>query len=236
MPLISLLFGFSLLWVSLCLRQEILDEKKHLRRVIPPPVGSEHFLFGYSETAADLLWLRVLQDMELCEEVVGGVVPGTELRTEKASCTKGWTYRMGDRITEFAPKWVLPYRVLGMILSFMTDDRVGAKLIFEKGMSRFPNDYNLHYGAAYHFIYGTKEPALAAKALIRAARNGGPGWFYSLAAKLYSEAGQKELGIGVLEAALKEPHSKEAKDRIEWRLKQLKGEASPTIGPSAIGQ
>lgn len=192
------------------------------KRLVPPPPQLHLFTFGYGETVADLLWLRVIQDIERCEL----------LKTEvKSECQSGWAFQMFWAIGELAQDWSLPFRVGGTILSVAVDDIEGASRMFDLGVARFPADFGLNYAAAYHAIYEEKKPDKAARLLIRAAENGGPGWFYSLAAKLYTEAGQKELGIGVLEAALKEPHTEEAKARIEWRLKQLKGEEVDDTGP-----
>jgi hypothetical protein len=217
-PILFLCIGALI--IELCKPSVSLVEKVNLRRV-PPPPGLERFAFGYQETMADLLWIRILQDIDLCENVPDGRVKGTEERGSKAACNKGWSYQMLDRITALAPPWRLPYHTGAVILSVMVDDDEGARLILEKGMAQFPSDYNLHYLAAYHYIYEVKNPKRAAEALMVAARNGGPPWFYSLAARLFNDEGQREIAINVLKKALEEQKTEAGKERIRWRLKQI---------------
>lgn len=193
----------------------------NLRR-IPPPPHIEKFALGYNETLADMLWIRVLQDIDLCENAPKGQSPGVEVRGPNATCTRGWSFQMLDAITNLSPRWRLPYAIGGSLLSFMVDDREGASELLEKGIKQFPTDYNLNYFAAYHYIYELKNPKRAAETLIAAAKAGGPPWFYSLAAKMYSEAGQDELARTVLLRELENlKDDPKAQVRIRWRLEQL---------------
>ncbi|MBN8541814.1 MAG: hypothetical protein J0L82_15595 [Deltaproteobacteria bacterium] len=218
LPILFFCFGAAI--IQICKPGVSLVEKVNLRRV-PPPPGLERFSFGYQETMADILWIRILQDIDLCENVPDGRVKGTEERGPKAACHKGWSFQMLDRITALAPPWRLPYHAGAVILSVMVDDDEGARLILEKGMAQFPSDYNLHYLAAYHYIYEVKNPQRAADALLVAAKNGGPSWFYSLAGRLLNEDGQREIAINVLKKALEEQKTEDGKARIRWRLKQI---------------
>lgn len=190
-------------------------------RMIPPPPHADRFVFGYRETAADILWVRLIQDFDICENAKNGRAGGTEERGPVATCRFGWVYQMLDAVTTLAPKWKLPYRAGGTMLSIMVDDREGAARILEKGMAEFPNDYNLHYAAAYHYIYEIKNPKRAAETLLVAAANGGPSWFYSLAGKLYTEAGQAMLAKQVLEDALKIETKEVGLARIQKRLDEV---------------
>jgi tetratricopeptide (TPR) repeat protein len=118
-------------------------------------------------------------------------------------CQKGWAYAMLDAVTELAPKFYLPYAFGGGVLSIIAEDREGAKLIMEKGLQVFPTDWNLHYRLAYHYLYELRQPEPAAAHMRKAALYGAPGWVYALAGRLYSESGQLDLGIQILEQALK---------------------------------
>lgn len=219
-PLIVAIFGFGL--IQLCRVDSTQPFKVNLNLVAPPP-GIERFSFGYRETVADILWLRLLQDSSICENAKDGVARPADVSMEaEPLCKMGWVYRMVDSITSLALRWGLPYRIGGVLLSVMVNDRLGASLILEKGMKAFPYDYSLHYTAAYHYIYEDKKPQRAAEVLMVAAQNGGPGWFYSLAGKLYSEAGQAELGIIAIEDALKVNKDPKVEERLKWRLKELK--------------
>lgn len=214
-----LLIGAAL---TVAMRREVNAFAEVNLRLIPPPPHIERFAFGYRDTMADLVWLRVIQDIHICENAKDGIahVAGGPVHSEPV-CRLGWVYKMIDAITTLAPKWRLPYSIGAVILSVVVDDREGATRIFEKGIQQFPTDYHLLYNASYHYIWEEKKPERAAELLLTAARNGGPGWFYSLAGKLYSESGQTEIAKGVLEDALKQNLNEQARKRVEFRLKEV---------------
>lgn len=198
-------------------------EKVNLR-LIPPPPHVELFSFGYRDSMADIFWLRVLQDIHICENAKSGMAhQAGQLPQDEPMCRLGWVFKMTDTITTLAPNWKLPYSVGALMLSVVVDDREGATQIFEKGIAKFPTDYNLLYNASYHYIWEEKKPERAAELLLTAAQNGGPGWFYSLAGKLYSQSGKALMAKAVLEDALKQNLNEQSKKRILARLKEVDG-------------
>lgn len=190
--------------------------------LIPPPQGIAHFTFGYDEVMGDILWLRLIQDFSVCEKAKDGVAHYEGRTDTQPMCRQSWVYQMLNTITDLAPMWKLPYSTGGVMLSVIVDDREGATRIFEKGVQQFPNDYNLNYRAAYHFLWEEKVPEKAVKYLLQAARSGGPAWMYSLAGKIYSEEGQLDLAIQVVEDGLKERSDEKTVKRLETRLAELK--------------
>jgi len=189
-------------------------------RFIPPPPNIERFTFGYSETLADVLWLRVVQDIGVCENSKNGEAHGPNTpKVNAPQCKMGWVYQMIEAITKLSPNWRLPYASGAVLLSVVVDDIEGATKIFDRALAKFTNDYNLSYRAAYHYIWEVQNPERAANLLIVAAKNGGPTWFYALAGKLYSKAGQAELAKGVLERVLEETSETDPyRVRIQNRL------------------
>lgn len=197
-------------------------------RMVPPPKYIERFAFGYQETIADLLWIRLLQDIDICETAKNGVAhPGDGTNEGGApKCRFGWVYQMVDAITTLTPHWKLPFRTGALMLSIVVDDIDGATKIFEKGIALYPYDYSLNYNGAYHYIWEVKNPKRASELLIAAAKSGGPAWLYSLAGKLISEEGKIDLAIQVLEDGLKETRNDRSSARIETRLKELREKRS----------
>ena len=210
-----------------------------------PPKDLKYFTLGFNEVVADSLWIRFLQDVDLCQdgltarerqesfnsrfEAPQGELGESQIQALSESsnrlpkCQKGWAYSMLDSVSELAPKFYLPYSFGGGILSILAEDREGAALIYEKGLQVFPEDWNLHYKLAYHYLYELGQPEPAAAHMRKAALYGAPAWVYALAGRLYSEAGQLELGIHTLREALKTDVSRLAgsKQRIQERLEQL---------------
>lgn len=157
------------------------------RNLISPPLALKHLHFGYNEVIADSLWLRALQDFDYCETKIS-----------KNICKgNGWLYHMLDTMLALSPHFRVPAVTGGVALSVLISDIEGASKFFDTAVKFFPNDWQILYYAAYHAIYEEKNKEKAAGYLIRAARNGGKEWFYNLAVRLYTEAGQRELGLSV---------------------------------------
>ncbi len=219
LPIVFLVFGAIM---TVTFREPPRTEQSVDLNLIPPPPGIQQFTFGYDEVIADSLWLRVIQDFDVCENAPDGVAHSPNRKSTEPMCREGWVYKMVDAITELAPRWRLPHARGAMLLSIVVDDRAGATRIFEKGVDRFPTDFHLNYTAAYHYIWEEKQPEKAAPLLIRAAKSGGPAWLYALAGKLYSEEGRIDLAIEVMEQGLKERKNDRSSNRIENRLEELK--------------
>ena len=138
---------------------------------IIPPKEMVHFSFGFEEALASLMWVRLLQDIDICEQNQKPVSysPGTSIEEildaeiVESRCNEGWVYHMLDRITDFSPKFLYAYVHGGLLLSIVVDDREGARQIFEKGLEVFPDHYNLNYHAAYHYLAEVRNPRRAAE-------------------------------------------------------------------------
>lgn len=200
---------------------------------VAPPEVIQHFTFGYSETMADVFWIRVLQDLDFCDSEravtvnkgvgLDSILSPVEL---KSRCDRGWVFRMLDAVTELAPRFRLAHYLGATLLSVLNDDREGARIIFDKGVERFPTDWQLSYRAAYHYLFEIREPAKAAGLLILAHKNGGPEWLPILAARLYSKAGQAELGRSVLLNLIEQQPEGPIADRARKRLSEIEAETS----------
>ncbi len=256
--------------------------EKNLRKssdiYLIPPKDIVHFHFGYKEFLADSLWLRVVQNLDLCEQktissdfrIDTNRVVTTKMDSDKTSveknspdksksshgmkdnvdavlgkelkpsrCRLGWVYHMLDRITDLSPKFDIAFISGATFLSIVVDDREGARRLFDKGVKQFPNDWTMAYRAAYHYLYEMQEPRRAAYLLDQAGKKGAPAWVHSLSAKLYSVSGRSELGISVLEGAIRTGKKGFGQDRIVQRLLSLydalnaerKKQGLPLVGP-----
>ncbi len=152
--------------------------------IAPPPL-IEFFSFGFQAPVADSLWIRTIQDFDYCEEQIA----------ENTCKGNSWLYQMLEAITNLAPDYKIAYSNGALALTVLISDYTGASKIFDKGVSMYPNERYLLYSAAYHAMIEEKDNSKAAGLLIRAAQNGGNSWFYSLAARLYTDNGQRDLAI-----------------------------------------
>jgi hypothetical protein len=180
------------------------------------PLKYEYFHMGFKSVIADSLWLRILPDVDT-------IVP------RKEGKQYSWQYEMINTVIQLAPTFRAAYRNGGEILSVVVNDRAGAKNIFEKGIERFPSYWPIQYSAAFHYMEFEKNPQRAAELLLLAHKNGGPTWFVSLAGKLYSESGKRELAAAVLIDFLKRNPEGKGSDRAILRLKELGIDPKPYL-------
>ncbi|MCM2282246.1 MAG: hypothetical protein NDI61_10410 [Bdellovibrionaceae bacterium] len=218
------------------------------RPLFAPPEAIKYVTFGYSEVMADSLWIRVIQDIEYCENVEDSdkareaeaidwdqlspeeqhrrslppaLSGDRSLHREKSRCDKGWVYNYIHAITELAPRFRMPYSAGATIMSVMVDDREGARLIYEKGIKQFPEDWTMSYRAAYHYLYEVDDPVRAAELLILAGDKGAPYWVKLLASRLYTASGRAELAKPILEETLATTPEGPAADRLRQRLREV---------------
>jgi hypothetical protein len=209
----------SLICLEFIKQVESQSEPHHI--YYAPPAEIKMFSFGQIELVADLFWIRVLQDIDTCEQ---NFAPKSELRIDKDrihNCNKGWVYHMLDIIFECAPRWRIPAAIGPLLLSVIVDDIDGATLLFKKAVKNFPHDWAILYRAAYHFLYETHDTLYAAQLFDQAGKYGAPLWVHSLAAKLYSERGRNIVARIVLTDALKRTPPGAIRDKIQKRLAQV---------------
>lgn len=230
------------------------------RPLFAPPEQIKYFTFGYSETLADSLWIRVIQDIDYCEKVTNSdeakkqeglewdklspeeqhlrnlppVLAGGAVKLKPARCDQGWVYNYINAITELAPRFRMPYSAGATVMSILVDDREGARLIYEKGIKQFPDDWTMSYRAAYHYLYEVDDPNRAAELLLIAGEKGAPPWVRLLASRLFTVSGRAHLAKSVLEETLATTPEGPARERIIQRLAEAEA-ALRKAAPSDSG-
>ena len=206
-------------FLSLFLMSET-DIKKRKRKpfYFAPSHLIKHFSFGFSDVYADILWMRLIQDIDFCNSQKG--LPKYDGKI-KYQCEKGWSFKMTDAITELAPRFLIPYEISGSIMSVMMRDKQGAKKIYDKAIKNFPNDWKIYFSAGYHYLLELKQEKRAAELLIQAADLGGPHWLYALVAKTYGKLGQLFLARDILIEAIKKDITGQYTKALKLRLKKV---------------
>ncbi len=201
------------------------DNQKNRDVLFAFPETSKYFSLGYSDVMADSAWVRVLQDIEKCEQHNHATIRVGPNRI--ATCKDGWVYHMVDLVMTFAPRWRLPQRVGPLVLSVMVDDRDGATKLFDKAVKNFPTDWPILVRAGYHYLYEDGDYVKAAKVYQAAGKQpGAPEWCKYLAGKLFEESGRLRVAKLVLEDFLKRPDTsaiglKKARERLAQINKRL---------------
>lgn len=192
------------------------QENQIQRHLIPPPNGIEHITFGMKEQTADGLWIRAIQDFDYCEQ-----------KLDQVNCqNNGWVWQMLDTVTNLAPQFRIVYATGTLALSVIVSDIQGASKLFDKAVKAFPKDWPILYRAAYHALYEENNKEKAAELLIRTAQNGGPDWTYSLAGKLYTQAGKLELTEKLIQDLISQEAPEALIEHMKKRLAKAKSESN----------
>lgn len=194
--------------------------------ILPPIPALKKFTFGYNDILADIYLLRLIQNIEHCGQPKHNnfLAPdGRRIgRNRTPECSKGWSYQMLDYITELAPKNKLPFSFGPMTLSVIVDDIDGATALFNKALVQFPNDWEIAFGAGYHYMLELEDIDTAAKLYQKSAELGAPEWVHILAARLNSKIGQNDLAKTILKNYLENFSSDEiVRKRAEAKLKDI---------------
>jgi hypothetical protein len=196
----------------------------------PPPAFFQYFSFGQNETLADGFWLRLIQDMDLCAQQFSNPEAGPEIPTTLRPvgvpkiCNLSWAFRMFDIVTELAPRFRLPHAVGGLALSVLMEDYRGATYLFDKAVKAFPNDWAILYRASYHYMADLNDLEKAAELAQRAALNGAPSWLSYTSSRLYTKAGQKEMGLKVLRDYLEGVKDEGIREKIRQKIKEVEAQ------------
>ena len=206
-PILLGLFSFALIIISNSMLAQH-DRKSQDLNFSPPP-EIEHLHFGYREVLADAFWLRVIQDNDYCEAH----------EAEKVCKGNGWVSKVVYAISLLSPHYRLPVYVGALSLSIIVKDQPGASKIFDRAVELFPEDWPILYAAAYQAMIEEKNKEKAGHLLERAGKYGAPDWVFALATKMYTEAGQHELGERLYESLKASGISEEVLIQVRKRLK-----------------
>lgn len=203
------LFALMLLVSSSFIR---MPEGSTKRQLIAPPSGIQRFSFGYRESAADLIWIRAIQDFDYCDNQI-----------KKNVCrNNSWLFQMLDAVTDLSPHFRIPYAVGGLALTVIISDIDGATKFFEKGVKAFPHDWPIIYRAAYHYLYEVQDKKRAAELLVQAGQNGAPPWVFTLAGRLYSDSGELDLAQNLLQEMKDSNQHETLIKRLEDKIESMK--------------
>lgn len=184
-------------------------------KILPPPEGMELVHFGFEQVIADSLWLTYIQNNWDCSRYKD---------PDHTRCPERWGYKVLKSASNIDPRF-LELHIHGPTkLTIIQDDNEGAEELFLAGLKHYPKNWVINYRLAYLYIEEFKDDERAATHLEIAANNGAPAWSKSLASRLYSKAGKKELSFTVLKELYDQTEEVEEKRKLEKRLMTLAAE------------
>lgn len=97
------------------------------------------FSLGYRRLATAIFWMSTILE--------------SDHEHYKAKDANSWMFLRFNLIATLDPSFYENYAFGGQYLSIIKDDDIGAKIILDKGLKRFPDDYNLNAIASFHYHF-----------------------------------------------------------------------------------
>ena len=196
----------------------------------PSPAAAPYVSLGYRELAADLLWIRT-------RTYFGG-------EDDTAAGFRG----LVDAVIALDPTFDRPYELAARAIGFVdggatTDDQLWAIRVLERGMERFPDDWQLPHlaGEIYLVELETDDPAQRAAwdeqgalLLERAIRMpGAPRRLATLVASVRTQLGQQERAARDLRELIANTDDEAQRRRLAEKLAALEGANAERIADEA---
>lgn len=180
-------------------------------RFIPEKEVVEIMSMDHVGLAADLLFIQVVLD-------TGSLM----WKPLSVSFDSQWSYRMMDLVTRLDPKFYAAYLFSAMGLIHNFNDIKLATPILERGMSVFPQSWELPFWVGYgHYVY-LEDYETASKFFWQAAHlPGAPKSFLSLLLSSLKKGGSYERGIWVLQTLIENTADENKKRIYKKRIVRL---------------
>ncbi|MGK0368057.1 MAG: tetratricopeptide (TPR) repeat protein [Thermoproteota archaeon] len=99
--------------------------------------------FGYRRLFSDILWIKTLLE--------------SDLDHYKSKDLNSWMFLRFKNIITLDPHFYYPYLFGSVYLSIVKDDISGASYILERGLKKYPLDYNINYFGGFHYYFEAKD-------------------------------------------------------------------------------
>jgi len=192
------------------------------RKIYPPRIEEElqfvpeksvvDFLsLDHRGFAADLLFIKVLLHS-------GSLT----WKPDRLRFNHEWSYQMIDLVTELDPKYYSAYLFSGMALLHNHDDVFRSNTIIKKGMTVFPDSWELPFWIGFNAYLYLENDTLASEYLLQAAHKpDAPVSFLSLLLSAITKGGNFEQGIWVLETMIKHEKNPNVQKVYKKRILRL---------------
>lgn len=175
----------------------------------------KNFTFGSSPQISDAFWLRFIQEVDAYNE--GKIAEPHQCYGLKFS----WHYQLLNLIFEMDKTFYQPFSLGPLMLSVTINDIQGASILFDKSVINYPHDWRILYRASYQALFEEENKNKAAELLYQSGKWGAPPWVYSLASRLYTEIGKKELAAGIYNELIQNNPDDPIAKRIKAKMDAL---------------
>ena len=177
---------------------------------------------GYDAVTSDLLWLRAVQ-----------VLGQKKVSNEDFE----WLYHVLDVITSLDPLYTDAYRAGGVILTELAHRPDLSNRLLEKGLAQSPAAWWLPFNLAYNHFFHLNNHEQGAAYMAQASRlQGSPAYLPRLAARMYAESGNPEVGVSFLQAMIRQAGEPYVKEALQRRLTDLMLERDVKLLDEAVSR
>lgn len=176
---------------------------------------------GYRQIAADLLWLKAVQNL-----------------AGKTQTRQGYlaAYHAVDVLTDLDPQFVHAYQFTGTILGVwagLVKESVG---ILTKGVQHNPTVWELPFFLGYDYYYELHDPATAAQYFRTASMlPGAPAYLPNLAARMTVEAGDPNAALEFLQRLYQQTKDEQLREGLATRIREVIAERDIRVLENGVG-
>lgn len=135
-----------------------------------------YFNLGQKRLISSLYWINTILD--------------SDVDHYKSKDLNSWMFLRFNTISLLEPMFYENYRFGAPYLSIIKDDLEGADILYEKGLSHYPDDYNLLLNSGFHYYYERRDTKKAYPILTKLKNHPNtPQYMISSLARIESERG-----------------------------------------------
>jgi hypothetical protein len=165
------------------------------------------FAFGFRKLFADVAWLEAVQ------------VAGSR---EMSHSEYDRLYGLLDVVSNFDPKFDIPYLIGGLILGESPDHGREALLVLARGKAAFPRDWRFPFYMGFTHYFSLGDAVAGGEATAEAARiPGSAAYLPGLASRMLSEAKEPEAALELLRTIVREESDPARRVVVERRIREV---------------
>ena len=165
------------------------------------------FAFGFRNVLADIAWLEGVQ--------VAGNRKMTLLDYDRL-------YELLDVVSNFDPKFEIPYLLGGLVLGESTPHAQKALHVLGRGKEQYPADWRFPFYMGFTHYFSLGDAIAGGRAMAEAARlPGSPAYLPGLASRMLSEAREPEVALALLAPIVRQESDPARRAVLERRIREV---------------
>lgn len=169
--------------------------------------GRPDFTLGFRNVLADVAWLQAVQ------------VAGNR---KMARWDYDRLYELLDVVSNFDPKFDIPYLLGGLVLGESPDHAQKALKVFERGKAQYPADWRFPFYMGFTDYFSLGDAVAGGRAMAEAARlPGSPAYLPGLASRMLSEAREPQVALAMLATIVRQESDPARRAVLERRIREV---------------